>query len=113
MTTKTKKVVTPLKDENVSVKFASPLDMEYKKPTGKATEMRKEMTLGEMEKLQTKYRDELLGTPVLDDRQAPGPTKVDDWREGFEKEYGWIAPNNVIGFYRAILQELYRMRVGK
>ena len=36
-----------------------------------------------------------------------------DWREGFEKEYGWIAPNNVIGFYRAILQELYRMRVGK
>ena len=38
---------------------------------------------------------------------------VNDWREGFEKEYGWIAPNNVIGFYRAILQELYRMRVGK
>ena len=38
---------------------------------------------------------------------------VYDWREGFEKEYGWIAPNNVIGFYRAILQELYRMRVGK
>ena len=38
---------------------------------------------------------------------------VSDWREGFEKEYGWIAPNNVIGFYRAILQELYRMRVGK
>lgn len=38
---------------------------------------------------------------------------VDDWREGFEREYGWIAPNNVIGFYRAILQELYRMRVGK
>lgn len=36
-----------------------------------------------------------------------------DWREGFEKEYGWIASNNVIGFYRAILQELYRMRVGK
>lgn len=113
MTTKTKKVVTPLKDENVSVKFASPLDMEYKEPTGKATEMRKEMTLGEMEKLQAKYRDELLGTPVLDDRQVSGPTKVDDWREGFEKEYGWIAPNNVIGFYRAILQELYRMRVGK
>ena len=38
---------------------------------------------------------------------------VGDWREGFEKEYGWIAPNNVIGFYRAILQELYRMRVDK
>lgn len=35
------------------------------------------------------------------------------WKEGFEEEYGWIAPNNVIGFYRAILQELYRMRVGK
>ena len=38
---------------------------------------------------------------------------VNDWREGFEREYGWIAPNNVIGFYRAILQELYRLRVGK
>lgn len=38
---------------------------------------------------------------------------VGDWREGFEKEYGWLAPNNVIGFYRAILQELYRLRVGK
>ena len=38
---------------------------------------------------------------------------VNDWREGFEEEYGWIAPINVIGFYRAILQELYRMRVDK
>ena len=113
MATKTKKVVTPLKDEKVSVKFASPLDMEYKEPTGKSPEMRKEMTVEEMDKLQARYRDELLGTPVLDDRQVPGPAPVDDWREGFEKEYGWIAPNNVIGFYRAILQELYRMRVGK
>lgn len=113
MATKTKKVVTPLKDEKVSVKFASPLDMEYKEPTGKTTEPRKEMTVDEMEKLQDKYRGEFLGTPVLDDRQVPGPAPVGDWREGFEKEYGWIAPNNVIGFYRAILQELYRMRVGK
>lgn len=108
MASKTKKVATPLKDEKVPVKFASPLDMEYKDP-----EIRKEMTVEQMEKLQDRYRGEFLGTPVLDDRQVPGPAPVGDWREGFEKEYGWIAPNNVIGFYRAILQELYRMRVGK
>lgn len=108
MASKTKKVVTPLKDEKVPVKFASPLDMEYKDP-----EIRKEITVEKMEKMQAKYRDELLTTPVLDNRQVPGPSPVGDWREGFEMEYGWIAPNNVIGFYKAILQELYRMRVGK
>jgi len=106
MASKTKKVVTPLKDEQVPVKFASPLDMQFKEPARK-------MTVETMDKMQAKYRDEMLGTPVLDDRQVPGPAPVGDWREGFEKEYGWIAPNNVIGFYRAILQELYRMRVGK
>ena len=99
-------------DSKGKSKYSSPLDMQ-EHGAEKAPEMRKEMTVEEMDKLQARYRDELLGTPVLDDRQVPGPAPVDDWREGFEKEYGWIAPNNVIGFYRAILQELYRMRVGK
>ena len=51
------------------------------------------------------------GTTEAEYQEPVAP--VGDWREGFEKEYGWIAPNNVIGFYRAILQELYRMRVDK
>lgn len=114
-------------DSKGKLKFNSPLDMQ-EHGADKAPEMRKKMTVDEMEKLQDKYRDEFLGTPVLDDRQVSdkahesGTTEaeyqepvvpVDDWREGFEREYGWLAPNNVAGVYRAILQELYRMRVGK
>jgi hypothetical protein len=99
-------------DSKGKSKFSSPVDMQ-EHGAEKAPEMRKEMTVEEMDKFLDKYRGELLGTPFLDDVQVPGPAPADDWREGFEKEYGWIAPNNVIGFYRAILQELYRMRVGK
>lgn len=86
MASKTKKTVTPSKDMQ-----APDLDMQ--------------MTVEQMDAMQAKYRNEMLGEVVRG--------QADDWREGFEKEYGWIAPNNVIGFYRAILQELYRMRVGK
>ena len=30
----------------------------------------------------------------------------------FEKEYGWIAPNNVAGLYKAMLKELFFIRKG-
>ena len=113
MASKTKKTVTPSKDMQAPEKFSSPLDMQYKGPLDEAPDLDRQMTVEQMDAMQAKYRNEMLGEVVLDDRQVPGPSPVGDWREGFEKEYGWIAPNNVIGFYRAILQELYRLRVGK
>lgn len=30
----------------------------------------------------------------------------------FEKEYGWLAPNNVAGLYKAMLKELFFIRRG-
>ncbi len=30
----------------------------------------------------------------------------------FEREYGWIAPNNVAGLYKAMLKELFFIRKG-
>ncbi len=92
-------------DSKGNLKFSSPLDMQYKGPVDEASDLDRQMTVEQMDAMQAKYRNEMLGEVVRG--------QVDDWREGFEKEYGWIAPNNVIGFYRAILQELYRMRVGK
>lgn len=105
MASKTKKTVTPAKDMQAPEKFSSPLDMQYKGPVDEAPDLDRQMTVEQMDAVQAKYRNEMLGEVVRG--------QVDDWRDGFEKEYGWIAPNNVIGFYRAILQELYRMRVGK
>lgn len=112
MASKTKKTVTPSKDMQAPEKFSSPLDMQEHE-VNKAPDLDMQMTVEQMDAMQTKYRNEMLCGVVLGDRQVPGPAPVGDWREGFEKEYGWIAPNNVIGFYRAILQELYRMRVDK
>lgn len=43
------------------------------------------------------------GRPVL-----PQP----DLAAEFEKEYGWIAPNNVAGLYKAMLKELFFIRKG-
>lgn len=43
------------------------------------------------------------GKPVL-----PQP----DLEAEFEKEYGWIAPNNVAGLYKAMLKELFFIRKG-
>lgn len=91
-------------DSKENLKFSSPLDMQEHK-VNKASDLDMQMTVEQMDAMQAKYRNEMLGEVVRG--------REDDWREGFEKEYGWIAPNNVIGFYRAILQELYRMRVGK
>lgn len=91
-------------DSKENLKFSSPLDMQEHK-VNKAPDLDMQMTVEQMDAMQAKYRNEMLGEVVRG--------QADDWREGFEKEYGWIAPNNVIGFYRAILQELYRMRVGK
>lgn len=104
MASKTKKTVTPSKDMQAPEKFSSPLDMQEHK-VNKAPDLDMQMTVDQMDAMQAKYRNEMLGEVVRG--------RADDWRAGFEKEYGWIAPNNVIGFYRAILQELYRMRVGK
>lgn len=41
------------------------------------------------------------GNPVL-----PQP----DLEAEFEKEYGWIRPNNVAGVYKAMLKELFLIR---
>lgn len=43
------------------------------------------------------------GRPVL-----PQP----DLEAEFEKTYGWIAPNNVAGLYKAMLKELFFIRKG-
>lgn len=43
------------------------------------------------------------GRPVL---QQP------DLEAEFEKTYGWIAPNNVAGLYKAMLKELFFIRKG-
>lgn len=93
-------------DSKGKLKFSSPLDMleheaeKSPKETG--------MDLGvKIMKLASES-----GTTEAEYQQEPG-FPVDDWREGFEREYGWLAPNNVAGVYRAILQELYRLRIGK
>lgn len=93
-------------DSKGKLKFNSPLDIQ-EHGADKAPEMRKKMTVDDKKPEPAPES----GTTEAEYQEPVVP--VDDWREGFEREYGWLAPNNVAGVYRAILQELYRMRVGK
>lgn len=77
-----------------------------KEPAGKAPEMRKEMTVEEMDKWQARYRDELLVTPVLDDPVPPVEPTVDPWDEYRALEQS----RNQSDILLAILRELVRLR---
>lgn len=49
-----------------------------------------------------------LEKAIADSPVVPQP----DLEAEFEKEYGWIAPNNVAGLYKAMLKELFFIRRG-
>lgn len=58
---------------------------------------------------QSKTEERLVGFNADEGRPAlPQP----DLDAEFEKEYGWIAPNNVAGLYKAMLKELFFIRRG-
>lgn len=82
------------------------MEIAENEPAGNAPEMHKEMTVEAMEKWQARYRDELLGTPVLDDRQAPVEPPADPWEEYRALE----ASRNQSDILLAILHELVRLR---
>lgn len=95
-------------DSKGKLKFNSPLDMREHK-VNKAPESAMQAP---EEDVDGRWRGMMeSGTTEAEYQEPVAP--VDDWRDGFEREYGWLAPNNVAGVYRAILQELYRLRVGK
>lgn len=98
---KTKKIVTPEKDIEVPVNFASPLDMQYKGPVDKASSLDMQMSVEKMEEMQEKYRSEMLGTVVCDSGAS-----VDDI---ILREYRYCT-YNITGPQRAILSELVRIR---
>jgi hypothetical protein len=97
---KTKKIVTPEKDIEVPVSFSSPLDMQEHK-VDKAPALDMQMSVEQMEKMQEKYRNEMLGTVVCDSEAS-----VDDI---ILREYKYCT-YNITGPQRAILSELVRIR---
>ena len=85
--------------------FYSPLDMQFHPAPGK----RQEMTVEEMEKLQDKYRGELLGTPVLDEKQVPECAPVKSEPKIRKLPEGMNANNRTNEFLILILESLYRI----
>lgn len=85
--------------------FYSPLDGQFHP----ADEKPKEMTVEMMEKLQDKYRGELLGTPVLDDVQVPDCAPVESGPKVRKIPEGMNANNRTNEFLILILESLYRI----
>lgn len=86
--------------------MSTPKKKTKKELAGTAPEMRREMTVEEMDKWQARYRDELLVTPVLDDPVPPVEHPVDPWGEYRALE----ASRNQSDILLAILHELVRLR---
>lgn len=87
-------------DSKENLKFSSPLDMQEHK-VNKAPALDMQMSVEQMEKMQEKYRNEMLGTIVCDSEAS-----VDDI---ILREYKYCT-YNMTGPQRAILSELVRIR---
>lgn len=67
------------------------------------------MSVEQMEKLQDKYRNELLGMPVLDDKQVPECAPVESGPKIRKLPEGMNANNRTNEFLILILESLYRI----
>lgn len=105
-TRKTKKIVTPEKDVEIPVNFASPITGDFvKDPT-------------ELERAQEKYRHELEGVPVFDGcTDAPYDCTADtDIQKRVQDEIDTLYPRTRLGMegiLDAVLRELIRARLSR
>ena len=105
-TRKTKKIVTPEKDVEIPVNFASPITGDFvKDPT-------------ELERAQEKYRHELEGVPVFDGcTHAPYDRTADtDIQKRVQDEIDTLYPRTRLGMegiLDAVLRELIRARLSR
>lgn len=104
---KTKKIVTPEKDVEVPVNFASPITGDFVSNPS------------ELERAQQKYRHELEGVPVLDGctdapyQEQPADTDI---QKRVQDEIDNLYPRTrfgVEGLLDAILRELVRARLSR
>lgn len=103
---KTKKIVTPEKDVEVPVNFASPLTGDFVKDPS------------ELERAQEKYRHEFEGVPVLDGcTDAPYDKPADtDIQKRVQDEIDTLYPRTRLGMegiLDAVLRELVRARLSR
>ncbi len=105
-TRKTKKIVTPEKDVEIPVNFASPITGDFvKDPT-------------ELERAQDKYRHELEGVPAFDGcTDAPYDRTADtDIQKRVQDEIDTLYPRTRLGMegiLDAVLRELIRARLSR
>ena len=105
-TRKTKKIVTPEKDVEVPVNFASPIAGDFVKDPS------------ELERAQEKYRHELEGVPVFDGcTDAPYDRTADtDIQKRVQDEIDTLYPRTRLGMegiLDAVLRELIRARLSR
>lgn len=104
---KTKKIVTPEKNVDVPVNFASPITGDFV------------MVPSELERAQDKYRHEFEGVPVLDGctdapyEQQPADTDI---QKRVQDEIDTLYPRTRLGMegiLDAVLRELIRARLNR
>ena len=105
-TRKTKKIVTPEKDVEIPVNFASPITGDFVKDPS------------ELERAQEKYRHELEGVPVFDGcTEAPYARTADtDIQKRVQDEIDTLYPRTRLGMegiLDAVLRELIRARLSR
>ena len=105
-TRKTKKIVTPEKDGEVPVNFASPITGDFVKDPS------------ELERAQEKYRHEFEGVPVFDGcTDAPYDRTADtDIQKRVQDEIDTLYPRSRLGMegiLDAVLRELIRVRLSR
>lgn len=105
-TRKTKKIVTPEKDVEIPVNFASPITGDFVKDPS------------ELERAQEKYRHELEGVPVFDGcADAPYDRTADtDIQKRVQDEIDTLYPRTRLGMegiLDAVLRELIRARLSR
>ena len=103
---KTKKIVTPEKDVDVPVNFASPITGDFVRDPS------------ELERAQEKYRHELEGVPVFDGcTDAPYDHTADtDIQKRVQDEIDTLYPRTRLGMegiLDAVLRELVRARLSR
>lgn len=103
---KTKKIVTPEKDVEIPVNFASPITGDFVKDPS------------ELERAQEKYRHELEGVPVFDGcTDAPYDSTADtDIQKRVQDEIDTLYPRTRLGMegiLDAVLRELIRARLSR
>lgn len=103
---KTKKIVTPEKDVEIPVNFASPITGDFVKDPS------------ELERAQEKYRHELEGVPAFDGcTDAPYDRTADtDIQKRVQDEIDTLYPRTRLGMegiLDAVLRELIRARLSR